>query len=73
MLVDRSTLKGLAEFRGMNQVTDPANVLAGEGTSTGTQGTAGTCRFCGTRSISGLLAIGNVCAEEQCQVHRVSY
>ncbi|XP_013162054.1 PREDICTED: E3 ubiquitin-protein ligase MYCBP2 isoform X3 [Papilio xuthus] len=67
LLVDRRTLKGLAEFRGLHSDTEGANVGAGEGTSTGTQGTAGICRFCGTRSSSGLLAIGNVCAEEQCQ------
>lgn len=44
---------------------------AGEGAAIlpGPPGLAGTCRFCGTRGNSGLLAIGNVCADQQCQVN----
>ncbi|XP_038216347.1 E3 ubiquitin-protein ligase highwire [Zerene cesonia] len=64
LLVDRRTLKGLAEFRGMETgVCEP-----GEGVCSAT-GLAGVCRFCGTRGNSGLLAIGNVCADQQCQEH----
>ncbi|KAF9419101.1 hypothetical protein HW555_004272, partial [Spodoptera exigua] len=69
LLVDRRTFKGLAEFRGMESgVCDNG---AGEGSAIlpGPPGLAGTCRFCGTRGNSGLLAIGNVCADQQCQDH----
>ena len=67
LLVDRRTLKGLAEFRGMEGgVCDPA--AADAAAPPGAPGLAGTCRFCGTRGYSGLLAIGNVCADQQCQV-----
>ncbi|CAK1554738.1 unnamed protein product [Leptosia nina] len=62
LLVDRRTLKGLAEFRGMTECETT------EGTSSA-NGLAGVCRFCGTRGNSGLLAIGNVCADQQCQEH----
>ncbi|KAL0852363.1 hypothetical protein ABMA28_000563 [Loxostege sticticalis] len=55
LLVDRRTLKALAEFRGAD---------AAEGDAY-----AGTCRFCGARGSTGLLAIGNVCADQQCQEH----
>jgi E3 ubiquitin-protein ligase MYCBP2 len=30
--------------------------------------TSGVCRFCGTTGNSGLLAIGNICADQECQV-----
>lgn len=43
-------------------------VCEGEGTASAVAGLAGTCRFCGARGSSGLLAIGNVCADHQCQV-----
>ncbi|KAJ2954521.1 hypothetical protein O0L34_g2805 [Tuta absoluta] len=66
LLVDRRTLKALAEFRGLDSgVGDPAGEVGDEGG----QGLAGTCRFCGARGNSGLLAIGNVCADQQCQEH----
>ncbi|XP_060809498.1 E3 ubiquitin-protein ligase MYCBP2 [Amyelois transitella] len=64
LLVDRRTLKGLAEFRGFDADIDPL-----EGAASGGSGMAGTCRFCGTRATTGLLAIGNVCADQQCQEH----
>ncbi|KAG5884570.1 hypothetical protein JTB14_006595 [Gonioctena quinquepunctata] len=53
-LADPRTLKALIEFR--------------EGGSR-TKGVAisGVCRFCGTTGNSGLLAIGNVCADHECQ------
>lgn len=31
--------------------------------------TAGVCRFCGASGSSGLLSIGNVCADYDCQVY----
>ncbi|XP_069130438.1 LOW QUALITY PROTEIN: E3 ubiquitin-protein ligase MYCBP2-like [Argopecten irradians] len=54
-LADSKTLKAMVEFR--------------EGrTSSGGAG-PGTCRFCGTSNNTGLLAIGNVCADAECQEH----
>ena len=39
------------------------------GKSSGTPGKGpGVCRFCGTTSNTGVLAIGNVCADPDCQV-----
>ncbi|XP_063374022.1 E3 ubiquitin-protein ligase MYCBP2 [Cydia amplana] len=62
LLVDRRTLKALAEFRGVEACAraEPAD---------GAPPLAGTCRFCGAQGNSGLLAIGNVCADHQCQEH----
>lgn len=55
-LADSKTLKGILEFRdGHNIICDPQNA------------TIGRCRFCGVYGNSGLLAVGNVCVEEQCQ------
>lgn len=39
-----------------------------EGSKTKATGT-GVCRFCGATGNSGLLAIGNVCADQDCQEH----
>lgn len=53
-LADSRTLKALVEFRdGAPQ--KPAGV------------SSGVCRFCGTTGNTGLLAIGNVCADHECQ------
>ncbi|XP_041987793.1 E3 ubiquitin-protein ligase highwire [Aricia agestis] len=65
LLVDRRTLKALIEFRGMESGVCEAS----ENTTTALTGLAGTCRFCGARGNTGLLAIGNVCADQQCQEH----
>lgn len=55
-MADANTLKALVEFRsGGTRIN-----IAGSGT--------GVCRFCGATSNSGLLAIGNVCADHECQV-----
>lgn len=57
LLADSVTLKAMAEFR--------------EGTQGGGSGTgvvSGVCRFCGATGTSGLLAIGNICADHDCQV-----
>ncbi|XP_074101339.1 MYC binding protein highwire isoform X2 [Cotesia typhae] len=54
-LADSRTLKALVEFR--------------DGTPTKPVGTSGVCRFCGTTGNSGLLAIGNVCSDHDCQEH----
>lgn len=54
-LADARTLKALVEFRD-------------GGTRTRIAGASGVCRFCGATGNSGLLAIGNVCADHECQV-----
>ncbi|XP_035682944.1 E3 ubiquitin-protein ligase MYCBP2-like isoform X1 [Branchiostoma floridae] len=56
-LADSKTLKAMVEFRERN---------GGKMTSSAS---AGTCRFCGASSNTGLLAIGNVCADPECQEH----
>ncbi|XP_055389767.1 E3 ubiquitin-protein ligase highwire-like [Condylostylus longicornis] len=55
-LADSKTLKGVVEFR------DGANTII-----SGPQDTVGRCRFCGVIGNTGLLEIGNVCADSQCQ------
>ncbi|XP_050301011.1 E3 ubiquitin-protein ligase MYCBP2 isoform X2 [Anthonomus grandis grandis] len=53
-LADSRTLKALVEYRE-------------GGARTRAAGITGICRFCGTTGNSGLLAIGNVCADTECQ------
>lgn len=55
-LADSKTLKGIIEFRDGHNIIicDPQNAI-------------GRCRFCGVYGNSGLLAVGNVCVEQQCQ------
>lgn len=55
-LADSKTLKGIIEFRDGHNIIicDPQNAI-------------GRCRFCGVYGTSGLLAVGNVCVEQQCQ------
>ncbi|KAL3283868.1 hypothetical protein HHI36_018037 [Cryptolaemus montrouzieri] len=53
-LADARTLKALIEYRE-------------GGTRSKGAGTSGVCRFCGATGTSGLLAIGNVCADHECQ------
>ena len=60
-LTDSKTLKSLVEFR------DGGKKLGGGGSSSGGLG-SGTCRFCGSTTITGLTAAGNVCADTDCQV-----
>ncbi|XP_059170813.1 E3 ubiquitin-protein ligase MYCBP2-like isoform X4 [Physella acuta] len=52
-LVDSRTFKALVEFR--------------EGKASNATVGPGTCRFCGRTSNTGLLAIGNVCSDPDCQ------
>lgn len=54
-VADSKTLKALVEYRD-------------GGTTSHGAGASGVCRFCGATSNSGLLAIGNVCADYDCQV-----
>ncbi|XP_060843295.1 E3 ubiquitin-protein ligase MYCBP2 isoform X2 [Rhopalosiphum padi] len=67
-LADKATLQALVEFRdttsGSSDLTAPvarANVLQ--------LARVGVCRYCGMVSNDGLLAIGNVCANDECQLH----
>ncbi|KAI4471285.1 e3 ubiquitin-protein ligase mycbp2 [Holotrichia oblita] len=53
-VADARTLKALVEYR------------EGSARHRGV-GTSGQCRFCGAVGSSGLLAIGNVCADQECQ------
>ena len=55
-LADSCTLKAMVEFREGTR-SKPAGV------------TSGVCRFCGATGNSGLLAIGNICADQECQVN----
>ncbi|KAL9885814.1 MYC binding protein highwire isoform 2-T2 [Glossina fuscipes fuscipes] len=55
-LADSKTLKAMVEFR------DGSHTII-----SGSQDSVGRCRFCGITGNSGLLEIGNVCADPQCQ------
>ncbi|XP_063236464.1 E3 ubiquitin-protein ligase MYCBP2 isoform X2 [Bacillus rossius redtenbacheri] len=55
-LADSRTLKAMVEFR-EGARSKPAGV------------SPGVCRFCGATGSSGLLAIGNICADQECQEH----
>lgn len=55
-LADSHTLKALVEFRD-GSPRKPVGIISG------------VCRFCGTTGNSGLLAIGNICADHECQEH----
>ncbi|XP_011290756.1 E3 ubiquitin-protein ligase highwire [Musca domestica] len=55
-LADSKTLKAMVEFR------DGSHTII-----SGAQDSVGRCRFCGITGNSGLLEIGNVCADAQCQ------
>lgn len=57
-LADSRTLKAVIEFRDGNNA-----FISGPSSSTG------RCRFCGVVGDSGLLAMGNICADAQCQEH----
>ncbi|KAK2163193.1 hypothetical protein LSH36_84g08056 [Paralvinella palmiformis] len=58
-LADSRTLKAVIEFREGSK--------GKFGDSTSSTETTGTCRFCGTSANTGLLAIGNVCSQPECQ------
>ena len=55
----------MVEFRGENSRTKIIPTISGQ-KSVATNIT-GVCRFCGTTGNTGLLAIGNVCSEAECQ------
>ncbi|CAM1315881.1 MYCBP2 (predicted), partial [Pycnogonum litorale] len=56
VLADSQTLKAMIEFREGDRSKGPVAPV-------------GTCRFCGAMDNSGILAIGNVCSDRECQEH----
>ncbi|XP_046683725.1 E3 ubiquitin-protein ligase MYCBP2 isoform X4 [Homalodisca vitripennis] len=58
LLADSCTLKAMVEFR---EGTRPNSKAPGV--------VSGVCRFCGATGSSGLLEIGNICADQECQDH----
>lgn len=67
-LVDYQTLKALVEFRSELDNINITNETTVAGWKTQTPALTGTCRYCGKQNNTGLLAIGNVCADQECQV-----
>lgn len=65
-LADSKTLKAMVEFRGESSRSKIMPTLSGQKSSVSATIT-GVCRFCGTTGNTGLLAIGNVCSEAECQ------
>lgn len=71
-LADKATLQALVEFRDV--ASNPADMSVAPAmarTNAQLQARVGVCRYCGTMSNDGLLAIGNVCASDECQVRAV--
>lgn len=65
-LADKATLQALVEFRDTTSIsTDLSMPVARINVQLAR---VGVCRYCGTVSNDGLLAIGNVCANDECQV-----
>ncbi|XP_026474963.1 E3 ubiquitin-protein ligase highwire-like [Ctenocephalides felis] len=71
-LTDASRLKARVEFR--DPGSGPGGAIgpggfdpSGQHVTAGYAATQGVCRFCKTQGDTGLLAIGNVCADEECQ------
>lgn len=67
-LADKATLQALVEFR---DTTSNSTDLSVPVARTNVQlARVGICRYCGMVSNDGLLAIGNVCANDECQVYK---
>ena len=69
-LADSKTLKAMVEFRGENTRNKTLPSITGQ--SNVSCNITGICRFCGTTGNTGLLAIGNVCNEVECQQHAIN-
>lgn len=65
-LADKATLQALVEFRGTT--TNPTDLSVPVARTYVQPARVGVCRYCGMMSNDGLLAIGNVCANDECQV-----
>ncbi|XP_038063237.1 E3 ubiquitin-protein ligase MYCBP2-like isoform X3 [Patiria miniata] len=59
-LADSKTLKAMVEFK---------EAASGNTASAAAGSAVGTCRFCGSMATSGLLAVGSVCDDPDCQRH----
>lgn len=68
-LADSKTLKAMVEFRGEGSRTKISISPASSGSAPSGPSATGICRFCGNIGTTGLLAIGNICAEAECQEH----
>lgn len=65
-LADKATLQALVEFR--DTTSNSADLSVPVARVNVQTSRIGVCRFCGMMSNDGLLAIGNVCANDECQV-----
>lgn len=65
-LADKATLQALVEFR--DTTSNPTDLSASVVRADVQLARVGVCRYCGMVSNDGLLAIGNVCANDECQV-----
>lgn len=65
-LADKATLQALVEFRDV--ASNPTDLSAPVAQANVQLARVGVCRYCGMVSNDGLLAIGNVCANDECQV-----
>lgn len=66
-LADKATLQALVEFR--DTTSNSADLSVPVIRSNVQLARVGVCRYCGMVSNDGLLAIGNVCANDECQVY----
>lgn len=77
-LADSRTLKAKVEFRGENiqsrrqQSGQLVHAEAGSGDGQRLVMVTGVCRFCGATGGRGLLEIGNVCGETECQTNSLT-
>lgn len=68
-LADKATLQALVEFRDTARSHAADLVAVPVARASHAQiARVGVCRYCGMVSSDGLLAIGNVCADDECQV-----
>lgn len=65
-LADKATLQALVEFR--DAASNPTDLSVPVAQANVQLARVGVCRYCGMVSNDGLLAIGNVCANDECQV-----
>lgn len=68
-LADKATLQALVEFR--DTTSNPTDLSVSVVRTDVQLARVGVCRYCGMVSNDGLLAIGNVCANDECQVRDI--
>jgi len=69
-LADKATLQALVEFRDVASNPTDLSAVPAVARANVQLARVGVCRYCGMVSNDGLLAIGNVCANDECQVSR---